>query len=79
MARQSMPADPVDDQITALRQLVTQTKIEMEQMRASHEAERQQSEQTILQQKEYLARWTLEKRNLQAELQFVNVRHYLNL
>lgn len=73
MARPSMPADPVDDRLANLQDCLAQVKEEMKALKESHQEELKTAQKTITEQKEQIVRWTLEKRNLLSELEFINV------
>lgn len=73
MARPSMPADPLEEQLATLRELLATAQADMQKAKEDLHAQTQSFEAVYGEQKEQLAKATTEKRNLLGELNIIHV------
>lgn len=68
MARQSIPANPVDEQILALQRTIANNQNEMEMMREQFEEQMEAHRHTIEEQTEQIKRLMAEKEQLSTDI-----------
>ena len=75
MARQSIPANPIDEQILSLQRQIASSQNELEALREIQELERAENDRIVREQKEVIERMSREKEAILKDFLFLKVDH----